>query len=76
MARSVEIDRFQVRTEDGRLHTVVHYQEYVGPRDDELKGLQRFETQTGKGVNRDEADGDLFYLPIGFTEPWVAARRV
>ncbi|HEN8706780.1 TPA: hypothetical protein U8209_003265 [Pseudomonas putida] len=75
MARSQEIDRFQVRTDDGRLHTVVHYQEYVGPKGDELKSLQRFETQNGSGVNQDEADSDLFYLP-GLTTPYVAARRV
>lgn len=76
MARVVEIDRFQVRTDDGGLHTVIHYQEYVGSRGDELASGQRFQTQNGKGVNRDNTDHDLFYLPIGFTEPWVAARRV
>ena len=76
MARVVEIDRFKVKTEDGALHTVIHYQEYVGPRGEELKGYESFKTQNGKGVNRDAKDHELFYLPIGFTDPWVAARRM
>ncbi|WP_125929533.1 hypothetical protein [Pseudomonas putida] len=76
MARVEEIGRFEVRSEDGGLHTVIHYQEYVGGRGDEIEGYQRFETLNGKGVNRDEEDHDLFYLPIGLTSPWVAARRV
>lgn len=76
MARLVEVERFRVKDEDGDLHTVVHYKEYVGPRNDEIEGGQSFKMQDGKGVNRDKDDHDLFYLPIGFTEPWVAARRV
>ena len=76
MARIVEIGRFQVKDEGGTLHTVVHYQEYVGPKGEEIKGYQSFKTQSGKGVNQDRDDHDLFHLPIGFVEPWVAARRV
>lgn len=76
MARVVEIDRFKVKTEDGAIHTVIHYQEYVGPRGEELKSYQSFQTLNGESVNRDDTDHELFYLPIGFTDPWVTARRV
>lgn len=76
MARIVEIDRFKVKDDDGDFHTVVHYQEYVGPKGEEIKGYQLFKMESGKGVNQDRNDNNLFYLPIGFAEPWVAARRV
>jgi len=65
-----EIDRFQVVDDRGRKHVVVHYRQ-IG-----VSGLDRYAIESGQGVNVDEDDPDVFYLPIGISSPWVKCRKV
>ena len=46
MPREVEIDRFTVKSDEGKEYTIIEYQEYIQDRnsDAETKGLTRFTT--------------------------------
>jgi hypothetical protein len=70
-----EIDRFVVQDMDGKSYPIVCIQESAGERGDEVSGHQRFQTDSGRQVNQDEKDLDVFYLPFGIATPWISARR-
>lgn len=72
MTRITEIERFDVRDKNGSIYTVIRYQEWAGS----TKTYQSLKMLTGKGVQADDNDPDLFYLPIGFVDPWEPVRRV
>ncbi|MFJ3153513.1 hypothetical protein ACIPIX_05110 [Pseudomonas protegens] len=72
MAKMTELERFEVRDDNGTRYTVIRYQEWSGG----LPTCQRLLTLTGKECNADPEDPELFYLPLGFIDPWLSARRV
>ena len=76
MAYTKEIERFTVKDERGNLHTIVHLQEYVGPKGEEAPGYSSYQTDRGKAVNWHQDTPDIYYLPFGITSPWLESRRI
>lgn len=56
MKRTVEVERFQVISDDGNVYTIIEYQEYIlvnslDNPNGEIKGLKSLITTTGYDVN-------------------------
>jgi hypothetical protein len=62
MPREVEIDRFTVKTDEGKEYTIIQYQEYIQDRnsDAEVLGLKRLTTSEEFHVH--VIDSDTFKI--------------
>jgi hypothetical protein len=76
MAYSREIERFDVKTDNGDVCTVVKRREFVGPKGEEVLGMDSYNTLAGKPVEWDPENPDIFLLPFGVASPWIKSRRI
>lgn len=61
MPHEIEIDRFQVRSEEGKEYTIIKYQEYIMDRKSsdptaEIEGFKRLATEEGLHIHTIDSD--------------------